>query len=119
MISLTKERSLLAGGFNVVDDLYPSLEFLQGVIGMKAKVEKVLAQINQILDNINNEHKEMGNSETIEEDLVDMLVRLQEDGTFKCPIEYSTSKLASRQVIQLFSLFYNLSISVTKLLALL
>jgi hypothetical protein len=117
MISLTKERSLLAGGFNVVDDLYPSLECLQGVIGMKA--EKVLAQINQILDNIINEHKEMGNSETIDEDLVDMLVRLQEDGTFKCPIEYSTSKLASRQVIQLFSLFYNLSISVTKLLALL
>lgn len=107
----------MAGGFNVVDDLYPSLECLQGVVGMKA--EKVLAQINQILDNIINEHKEMGNSETIDEDPVHMLVRLQEDGTFKCPIEYSTSKLASRQVIQLFSLFYNLSISVTKLLALL
>ncbi|XP_024443731.2 desmethyl-deoxy-podophyllotoxin synthase [Populus trichocarpa] len=98
MISLTKERSLLAGGFNVVDELYPALEFLQGVIGMKA--EKVLAQINQILDNIINEHKEMGNSETIDEDPVHMLVRLQEDGTFKCPIEYSTSKLASRQVLE-------------------
>ncbi|KAG6743504.1 hypothetical protein POTOM_052200 [Populus tomentosa] len=49
---------------------------------MEAKVEKVVAQINQILDNIINEHKEMGNSDTTEEDLVDMLVRLQEDGTF-------------------------------------
>ena len=39
---------------------------------MEAKVGKVVAQINQILDNIINEHKEMGNSETTEEDLVDI-----------------------------------------------
>ncbi|KAJ6967595.1 hypothetical protein NC653_035728 [Populus alba x Populus x berolinensis] len=61
---------------------------------MEAKVEKEVAQINQILDNIINEHKEMGNSETTEEDL--------EDGTSsKCPTEkYSTSKLSSGQALE-------------------
>ncbi|KAJ6863970.1 hypothetical protein NC651_034709 [Populus alba x Populus x berolinensis] len=89
--SMEFTEEILAGGFNVVDDLYPSLEFLQGFTGMEAKAEKVVAQINQILDDTINEHKEMGNSETTEEDLVYMLQRLQEDGTFKCPI--SVSKL--------------------------
>ena len=68
-------------------NFFPSLRVLHLVCGLKHKVEKVHGEADRILGNIVNDHKESkarakGRIEDVEEDLVDVLVRLQEDGQF-------------------------------------
>lgn len=82
-ISLVKEMTTLAGGFDI-GDLFPSARWLQLVTGLRPKLERLQRQTDQILENIINEHKEVkskvkeGQGES-EEDLVDVLLKF-EDG---------------------------------------
>ncbi|XP_057445181.1 cytochrome P450 71D11-like isoform X2 [Lotus japonicus] len=80
-ISLVKEVVIVAAGFSI-GDLFPSAKWLQHVSGLRPKLERLHRQIDQILENIVNEHKEAKSRakegpDEEEEDLVDVLLKFQ------------------------------------------
>ncbi|XP_031282341.1 cytochrome P450 71D9-like [Pistacia vera] len=89
-ISLMDETTKVAGGFDIAD-LYPSVEFLQSITGDKRQIEKLLQETDRILESIINEHKKgkvtsnIGKSKEAE-DLVDVLLRIQEQGELEFPL---------------------------------
>uniref|UniRef100_A0A803M8U0 Cytochrome P450 n=2 Tax=Chenopodium quinoa TaxID=63459 RepID=A0A803M8U0_CHEQI len=69
----------IASGFSIVD-LYPSLDFLQSISGMKKKLKELVQESNRILDPIIDEHKsKMRDQGKVEEDLVDVLLNFHKD----------------------------------------
>ncbi|XVF70842.1 hypothetical protein PTKIN_Ptkin11bG0194300 [Pterospermum kingtungense] len=92
----------LAAGFSL-SDLYPSVEVLKHVSGMRIKLEKLHQASDRILENIVEEHKEKRNKisineqvEGVEADLVDVLLELQQQGDF----EFLLTNDAMKAVIQ-------------------
>ncbi|KAG7963139.1 hypothetical protein I3843_09G104100 [Carya illinoinensis] len=90
-LSLAREAISAAGGFDLAD-LFPSQKFLRVITGMKTKVEGMHRKIDKILENIIQEHKENQMSAAIsevergQEDLVDVLLRLQQSSGLEVPI---------------------------------
>lgn len=86
----------LAGGFCLAD-MYPSVKFLPRITGMKSKLEKMHHEVDRMLQNIINDHKqsketgETGEGEA-KEDLVDVLLNLQEHGDLEFPLKDSNIK---------------------------
>ncbi|KAG8658356.1 desmethyl-deoxy-podophyllotoxin synthase [Manihot esculenta] len=83
-MSLILRSATLAGGF-CLGDMYPSVKVLQVISGMKPKLEKLHKEMDKILDNILKEHREeklaaKASDEEASEDLVDILLRFQEQG---------------------------------------
>ncbi|KAL5735709.1 hypothetical protein ACOSQ2_030497 [Xanthoceras sorbifolium] len=77
-LSLLEETNALPSGFNLAE-LFPSIEWLLlRITRIKSQVEKLHQEVDQIFENIINEHKK-GKSEG-NDDLVDVLLRVQEDG---------------------------------------
>ncbi|KAM7502685.1 hypothetical protein LguiB_001589 [Lonicera macranthoides] len=95
LIKLIQEIISLAGGFDVAD-LFPSVKFLQVISGMKPKLEKLHWEIDQILNNIIDEHRnKLASTKTEEEhheDLLDILLRLKESGNLEVPITSNNVK---------------------------
>ncbi|KAI9116531.1 hypothetical protein K1719_012698 [Acacia pycnantha] len=83
----------LAGGLTIAD-LYPSLEFLRVINGAKAEAEKVRKDLDAMLDTIINEHleKKVGPAEQVEEDFVDVLLRIQKENDFEIPLTLDNIK---------------------------
>lgn len=81
----------LGGGFDLAD-LFPSKKFLHVFTGLKSKLENVHRQVDQILGNVINDHREnqksatTGNGELSKEDFVDVLIGLQQSGSLGFPI---------------------------------
>ncbi|PIA58090.1 hypothetical protein AQUCO_00500197v1 [Aquilegia coerulea] len=96
-LSETKELIILGSGFSIAD-LFPSMKFLEVISGIKVKIETIHQKINMMLVDIINEHKEkrmkIGNieGEVIDEDLVDVLLRIQEGGELEFPITMDSVK---------------------------
>lgn len=71
----------MIGGFSIAD-LFPSIEVLQVITGMKAKLERIHKLNDQLMENIIRNHKERkgnrSNNENIEENLLDVLLKIQE-----------------------------------------
>ncbi|XWS09692.1 hypothetical protein CRYUN_Cryun39dG0010900 [Craigia yunnanensis] len=85
-ISNFTELTKLSSGFCVAD-FYPSVEVLKLFSGLRLKVKKLHQDNDRIFENIIHEHKERrtrakGRDEEAEEDLVDVLLRLQEQDEF-------------------------------------
>ncbi|KAL5178063.1 Cytochrome P450 71D11 [Glycine soja] len=82
-ISVVKKTSKLAAGFGI-EDLFPSVTWLQHVTGVRPKIERLHQQADQIMENIINEHKEAKSkakgNQSEAEDLVDVLIQY-EDGS--------------------------------------
>ncbi|KAL5802297.1 hypothetical protein ACOSQ4_030602 [Xanthoceras sorbifolium] len=83
-ISSVREMVKIAGGFGIAD-LYPSIKVLQLICGAKPKLEKVHQVSGQILENIIHEHKKRTKTTKTglgeaQEDIVDVFLRLQQDG---------------------------------------
>ncbi|KAL3509421.1 hypothetical protein ACH5RR_028822 [Cinchona calisaya] len=88
-IQLIEEINKLASGFSFAD-LYPSVKLLQVMSTMKFKLEIVKKQVDEILENILDEHKEKikmngakQESGEAKEDLVDVLLNIQKRGDFE------------------------------------
>lgn len=97
-VSLGKECISLSGGFDLVD-LFPSNKFLRMTSPMRAKLERIHIKADQILENIFHEHeqkkmkaKQNGGDELLEEDLVDVLLRLQQSDNLEFPITMDNIK---------------------------
>ncbi|KAL5549560.1 hypothetical protein UlMin_004791 [Ulmus minor] len=92
-ISIVKQASKVTSGFCVAD-YYPSIKMLQHVSGLRKKLEKLHREIDRILGNIIEEHREdmtklkqdgdgVGD---LDEDLVDVLLKLQKSGDLDPPL---------------------------------
>nr|UCC42701.1 cytochrome P450 oxygenase [Solanum habrochaites] len=83
LIELVKEASGFFKGFDVAD-MFPSLKFLHVLCGMKGKIMDAHHELDAILENIINEHK--NNGELGGEGLLVALLRLMKEGGFQFPI---------------------------------
>ncbi|XVE50809.1 hypothetical protein DITRI_Ditri01bG0193100 [Diplodiscus trichospermus] len=86
-IRLMAEAVKLLAGFCLAD-MYPSSEVLKKISRMRIKLERLHQASDMILENIVNEHKEKRNkmTEAAEGDLVDVLLKLQEQGDLEIPL---------------------------------
>ncbi|KAL5802300.1 hypothetical protein ACOSQ4_030605 [Xanthoceras sorbifolium] len=89
-ISIAMEGIRFASGFSIAD-LYPSIGLLEVITGMKSKFKKLHQEEDRILGDILNEHKDRKQNMKIgqgkaEEDLVDVFLRLQQDGDLEFPL---------------------------------
>ncbi|KAJ8562235.1 hypothetical protein K7X08_011526 [Anisodus acutangulus] len=91
LITLIHRAQSLSGGFELAD-LFPSKKFLHGISGMKSKLMKARNKVDTVLDNIINVHRENRangkycNSESGTEDMIDVFLRLMENGEFQFPL---------------------------------
>ncbi|XP_038975177.1 cytochrome P450 CYP71D313-like [Phoenix dactylifera] len=91
-ISVCKKLLVLASGFCVAD-MFPSLSFIDTLSGLRSVSEKLRREMDEILEEIIKEHKEKrtmtisnkGDDEQ-EEDLVDVLLGLKENGGLEFPL---------------------------------
>ncbi|CAN1173784.1 Desmethyl-deoxy-podophyllotoxin synthase [Linum perenne] len=85
---LLKDGMVLSGGFHV-EDLFPSMTWLHVLFGARSRMEKVSRGFDRILSGIINEHKRRrrGHNDDVEErgDLVDILLKVQENGELEIP----------------------------------
>ncbi|XP_057424566.1 cytochrome P450 71D10-like [Lotus japonicus] len=100
--SAIEEQLSLMGGFCVAD-LYPSLGVLQGMSKDKVKMEKMHREVDRILQDVIDDHRnEMSSSRLREaegsEDLVDVLLRLQKEQ--QEPDQYALTDDNLKAVIQ-------------------
>ncbi|KAL2525483.1 Cytochrome [Abeliophyllum distichum] len=91
MILLMKEGTALAGGFELAD-FFPSSKLLQVMSWNKNRLWKMRGKLDAILDSVINQHKvnlatnKRGNGVLGGEDIVDVLLRLQQNGELSVPI---------------------------------
>ncbi|TKY70496.1 steroid 17alpha-monooxygenase or 17alpha-hydroxyprogesterone aldolase [Spatholobus suberectus] len=84
--SLYKQVAEELGGFDLAD-VFPSMEFIRVITGKKSKLEKLRKRLDKIYDSIVTEHQQkrgrvqVDSVEAEEEDLVDVLLRIQESGS--------------------------------------
>jgi len=91
LLCLLKEGAELAGGFDVAD-LFPSMKPLHLITGLKAKLEKMHEELDKILDNIISEHRSKHREGDAEENLVDVLLRIQQSATLDIPVTMDNIK---------------------------
>ncbi|KAK6145766.1 hypothetical protein DH2020_019635 [Rehmannia glutinosa] len=109
LIKLMNEALVFTGGF-MLADLFPSSKILNVLSWNKMRLLRMRRKVDVILDEIINEHKvnlarirsedkskngevtKRGNGEFGNEDLVDVLLRLQESGELEFPIENDNIK---------------------------
>nr|AGC29947.1 CYP71BE30 [Sinopodophyllum hexandrum] len=80
-VSMMDQVIKVSGGFGVAD-LYPSLEIINVISGLKSEMEGIHQKTDEILENIIKEHMQRNNNpnkDVNEEDIVDVLLRLQKD----------------------------------------
>ncbi|XP_026657268.2 premnaspirodiene oxygenase-like [Phoenix dactylifera] len=91
-ISACKKMMALASGFCVAD-LFPSLSFIDTLSGLRSALENLRREMDEIIEEIIKEHQEK-RAATIsnkgddqrEEDLVDVLLGLKENGGLEFPL---------------------------------
>ncbi|KAG5546687.1 hypothetical protein RHGRI_018753 [Rhododendron griersonianum] len=88
-ISIVKEALKLAGGFNVAD-LYPSMEWLHNVNGLRSKLVKIHEAADRIMGIMVNEHKmhKASGKGREDDDLVDALLEYHECGSNDSVVEW-------------------------------
>ncbi|XP_045827319.1 cytochrome P450 71D10-like [Trifolium pratense] len=74
------EALSMLGGFCIAD-LYPSIQLLKRLSRAKTKLEKLQREVDMILQDIIDEHKSNPIEATKDDDLVDVLIKLQKEKT--------------------------------------
>ncbi|KAI5683738.1 hypothetical protein M9H77_04966 [Catharanthus roseus] len=95
---LVDEISKLAAGFSIAD-LYPSIKLLRVISGMERKLKRVQREVDEILQNILNEHRDQemmmkgeSGEANKEDDLVDVLLNIQKSEDFEVPLSDNNLK---------------------------
>ncbi|XP_076918882.1 germacrene A hydroxylase-like [Bidens hawaiensis] len=93
LLESIEQAASLGGGFDV-SDLFPSFKLLHLVTGMRRELTKIHSKIDKILDRIILEHQESrgGGQADPNEDLLDVLLRLKDDGGLQFPLTYDNIK---------------------------
>ncbi|KAK2998848.1 hypothetical protein RJ639_022938 [Escallonia herrerae] len=86
-------------------NLFPSKKFLHVLTGLRPKLLKVQHKVDKILDNITREQREIlastkkGNTDDKEEeDLIDIVLRMQESSGLEVPITSNNVKAVIMRV---------------------
>ncbi|XP_042047820.1 cytochrome P450 71D10-like [Salvia splendens] len=77
--SIIQESIQLATGF-MLADLYPSINLLPLITGVKFKTQRMYRKLDKLFDSIIEQHKAAGDGGEVE-DLVDVLLKIQQDET--------------------------------------
>ncbi|KAL1551823.1 cytochrome P450 71D10-like [Salvia divinorum] len=77
--SIIQESLQLGTGFMLVD-LYPSIKLLPLITGAQFKIQRIYRKLDKLFDSIIEKHKAAGDGGELE-DLVDVLLKIQQDGT--------------------------------------
>ncbi|XP_071709007.1 premnaspirodiene oxygenase-like [Rutidosis leptorrhynchoides] len=87
LVALTKQATSISAGYDV-SDLFPSTKVLHLLSGTRKKLMKIRTQIDKILDDIISDHQERraGKQSSDNEDLLDVLLRLKDDGGLELPL---------------------------------
>ncbi|CAI0375899.1 unnamed protein product [Linum tenue] len=94
-VRLLKRAVVLSGGFEL-PDLFPTLKFLRwkGLSWARAELERIKLKFDMILGEIIEEHKiKKSKNFTKEEDLVDVLLKIQEDDMLGAGSDTSSTTL--------------------------
>ncbi|OIW18430.1 hypothetical protein TanjilG_13182 [Lupinus angustifolius] len=98
VLFLIKQIPQVLGGFDLAD-LFPSLKPLHLITGLKAKLESVHKKLDKVLENIVHEHRlrmrssnHEARDESEKEDLVDVLLRVQQNGSLEIPLTLKNIK---------------------------
>ncbi|XP_038688574.1 cytochrome P450 71D9-like [Tripterygium wilfordii] len=85
-VSAMKESLEISSGFSIVD-FFPSVKFLQLISGRSSEIEKLHKQLDRIVGSIIEEHQKHNTRRCEEnEDLVDVLLKYQEQGDPEYPL---------------------------------
>ncbi|KAG8375472.1 hypothetical protein BUALT_Bualt10G0103400 [Buddleja alternifolia] len=85
VITMLKNAVSVAGGFELAD-LFPSNKLLNALSWNKHKLLRMRRKLDTILDDIIEEHKLKQSGEFGGEDIVDVMIRMQQNGELKFPI---------------------------------
>ncbi|KAJ9566815.1 hypothetical protein OSB04_002781 [Centaurea solstitialis] len=99
-IALIDELMSLAGGFDV-SDLFPSIKLLHLVTRMRNKLQKIHNKVDEILDTIISDHQQHRASRlnNHNEDLLDVLLRLKDDGGLEFPLSWDNVKAVMLEML--------------------
>lgn len=85
LIPALKEIMELMSGFSVVD-LFPGIKYLDVLVGMKSKVQRLHLLVDEIFRGIIKEHELKSQRNEDVEDLLDVLLRIRRQGEFEIPL---------------------------------
>ncbi|KAI3676705.1 hypothetical protein L1987_86318 [Smallanthus sonchifolius] len=94
LIALIQETISLGGGFDV-SDLFPSITLLPLITGTRKKMMKIREKMDAIFDSIILDHQErrvIGQNDHENEDLIDVLLRIKDDGGLQFPLAFDNIK---------------------------
>ncbi|XP_047951265.1 salviol synthase-like [Salvia hispanica] len=78
--SVMQEGIRLGSGF-MLADLYPSVKLLPLITGARFKIQRMYRKLDKLFNRIIDQHKAGGGDGDKVEDLVDVLLKIQQDGT--------------------------------------
>ncbi|KAK7411071.1 hypothetical protein VNO78_02441 [Psophocarpus tetragonolobus] len=93
------EHEELLGGFNI-GDFFPSLNFVHSLTGLKSKLQDNARMYDQLIDQILSEHMDSNKVDKEHEDLVDVLLQLQKNGSDEIPL---TTDNVKATILDLFA----------------
>ncbi|KAI9110656.1 hypothetical protein K1719_018522 [Acacia pycnantha] len=95
LVAIMYAVEIVKSGLSICD-LYPSFKFLRMISGTKAKIEKTRQELDRVFTNILNDHlgKKSGDTGEAdnEEDLVDVLLRIQKENDLEIPLTLNNIK---------------------------
>jgi cytochrome P450 len=101
--SALQEIVFLLGG-NCIVDLYPSIKVLQRLSWAKTKMKKLHKEIDMILQDIIDDHKRVHNEESKDEDIVDALLKIQQENDHS---QHHLTDESMKSIIQVSLQIYN------------
>ncbi|KDP39257.1 hypothetical protein JCGZ_01014 [Jatropha curcas] len=89
-IPIVEEITEVAGGFSLAD-LFPSVKFLHSISGMRSRLIRLQKEADRVIGNIIDDHRAKNKTGKVggegqDDDLVDVLLRLQEHGNLEFPL---------------------------------
>lgn len=87
---LLAEYQELLGGFSI-GDFFPSMEFIHSLTGMKSKLQSTFHRFDRFFDKVIEEHLNT-DKEKDKQDLLDILLDIQKDGSGEMPLTMDNVK---------------------------
>ncbi|XP_028799812.1 cytochrome P450 71D10-like [Neltuma alba] len=99
ILEIMEQAIKISSGLSI-SDFYPSLKFLSVVTGMRARIMKLHKDGDRVFDDIIRDHEEKkrNNVGEAEEDLVDVLLRIQKKNDFEIPLSLDNIKAVLQDV---------------------
>lgn len=88
---MLEEYQVLLGGFSV-GDFFPSMEWINSITGMKKRLQETFRRFDRFFDEIIEEHRDPKRETEKHKDLVDVLLDIQENGSYDIPLTMDNIK---------------------------